>query len=265
MSRPSVLLSASLLLAAVFAQADQLDDIKARGQLVAAVIADAPPFGSFNADKTVSGYDIDFASAIAKKIGVKLVVRDVQPSQRIPYVKQGQADIAVATLTKTSERAKEIDFSLGYFVTGQKFLVRRGKYNSIESLTRARIGVAQSTTSEAQLRKELPNSTVVLFPDNPEAIKALVDGQIDAVTTDEPVLAGLLAKLPNRGQFEIPEISISTEAYGIGIRKGEKRLQKLIDETLLEMEQSGEAERIFNRWFGPNSSTPLTRIFRIRS
>jgi polar amino acid transport system substrate-binding protein len=82
------------------------------------------------------------------------------------------------------------------------------------------------------------------------------------VTTDESILAGQLAKLP-KGKYEIPPTRISDEPYGIGVRKGDKNLLNLVNETLLEMEKNGQAKTIFMKWFGPDSSTPLVRDFEI--
>ncbi|MFC4161212.1 transporter substrate-binding domain-containing protein [Chitinimonas lacunae] len=253
-----------LALLAGSVQADQLDDIQRKGSLVVGVIADAPPFGMFNPDKTVSGYDVDFGAAIAKKLGAKLTVRDLLPAERLPMLKNGQVDLVIGTLTKTHEREREIDFSYGYFVTGQKVLAKRGRFPTVNELRGATVGVARGTTSEAQLRKEFPAANVVSFDDNPQALKFLEEGKLDGISTDEPILAGLLAKMPNRTAYELSSFSVSTEAYGIGVRKGEKRLLKTVNDTLIEMENNGEADRIFKRWFGPQSAVPLVRTFKIR-
>ena len=79
------------------------------------------------------------------------------------------------------------------------------------------------------------------------------------MTTDETILANILAKAPNKDLFEIPDIRISDEPYGLGIRKGEKGLVDLVNRTLLKMEKSGEAKRIFDKWFGPGAPAPLAR------
>jgi polar amino acid transport system substrate-binding protein len=79
------------------------------------------------------------------------------------------------------------------------------------------------------------------------------------VTTDESILANLLAKAPNKDQFEIPDIQISDEPYGLGIKKGEKTLVDFVNKTLLEMEKSGNAKKTFDKWFGPNAPTPMAR------
>jgi polar amino acid transport system substrate-binding protein len=256
-------LSLSLFTAA---HADSYENIKKKGTLTVGVFNSNPPFGIGDPKtNTVSGYDVDFAAAIAKHLGVRIEVKPVDPAERIPKLQSGEVDMIVAAMTKNAERQKLVDFSTGYFVTGQKFLVRKGKVGNIEDLTRAKIGTPGGSTSETQLRRELPNAQVVLFHDVSPAVDALGQLKIDAVSTDEPILAALLNKMPNKQNFEIPDVSISLEIYGIAVRKGEKHLLQEVNDTLLSLEASGQAERIFDRWFGTNSGAPMIRTFKIKA
>lgn len=84
-----------------------------------------------------------------------------------------------------------------------------------------------------------------------------------AVTTDEAILAGILAKAPNKAQFEIPNIQISDEPYGLGMRKGDTNFVNFVNKTILDMEKSGEAAKIFEKWFGPGTQFHLQRNFKI--
>lgn len=263
----SLLLACTLLIGftSLSARADDLDEIQKRGELIVGVKDSLPPFGVLDQkSRTISGYDADFAIALAHRLGVKVLVKPVDSADRISYLKDRKSDLVIATFTKNAEREAQIDFSYGYFVTGQKFLTKIGRMRDLADLEHANIGTAKGSTSEKQVRKALPNATIVTFEDYPEAVKALADGKLDAVTTDEPILAGLLNKMPNKKQFEIPNVPLSLEIYGIGMRKGEKRLQKFVNDALLDMEQKGEAAKIYDRWFGPNSPSPMPRIFVIR-
>ncbi len=243
----------------LFAQ-DRLDMIKKRGALIAGVKDSTPGFG-FVDEKTreIVGYDVDFVKAIADKLGVKLQLKPVTSASRMPQLIEGNIDIIAATMTKTAERAKQIDFSYTYFFTGQKFIVKKGTVKSLADLDGKRIGTAKGSTSEQNAAKALPKATILSFDDYPQAFLALQQGKVFAVTTDESILANILGKAPNKEQFEIPDIQISDEPYGLGIKKGEKGLLDFVNKTLLEMEKSGEAKRIFEKWFGPNSPTPLKR------
>ncbi|MDK2126870.1 transporter substrate-binding domain-containing protein [Parachitinimonas caeni] len=263
MKKPlAALLAWSLLLTPAWA--DTLDNIKKRGTLVAGVMYASPPFGVLNPKtQTISGYDVDFAAAIAKRLGVKLLAQAVDPADRIPKLQDGSIDLVLATFTKNAEREKQVDFSIGYFVTGQKFLVHKGKVRSLDDLEKGTIGVAKGTTSEQQLRREMPKAKIKLFDSNKDAAVALSGGTIDAMTSDEPILAGQLSQLPNRKEFEISNVSISLEIYAVAMKKGEKRLQKEVNDTLVEMEKTGEAKRVFEYWFNENGPAPMMRSFSI--
>ena len=258
----SLLLAGSFFAGASLA-GDTLADVKAKGVLVAGVKDSLPPFGYIDEKtRTIVGYDIDFCRAIAKKLGVKLELKPVTSASRMPQLMEGNIDLIAATMTKNPERAKQIDFSYTYFFTGQKFLTKKGTAKTVKDLDGSKIGTAKGSTSEQNAKKALPNSTILSFDDYPQGVLALQQGKVVAVTTDESILAGLLAKLP-KGQYEIPAIRISDEPYGLGIRKGDTNFLNFVNQTLLEMEKSGEAKAIFDKWFGPDSNTPLVRDFEI--
>lgn len=255
-------------LAAVSAQAvlaaDTLVEVKKKGVLVAGVKDSLPPFGYIDENsRRIVGYDIDFIHAIAKKLGVKVELKPVTSASRMPQLQESHIDIIAATMTKNAERAKVIDFSHAYFLTGQKFITKKGTVKSLKDLEGKRIGTAKGSTSEQNVAKALPTATVLSFDDYPQAFLALQQGKVQAVTTDEAILAGILAKSPNKAQFEIPNIQISDEPYGLGMRKDDTNFVNFVNKTLLEMEKSGEAARIFKKWFGPGTQYHLQRTFKI--
>jgi polar amino acid transport system substrate-binding protein len=244
--------------------ADTLADARKKGVLVVGCKDSLPPFGYID-EKTrqIVGYDIDFVSAIARKMGVKVELKPVTSASRMPQLQEGHIDIIAATMTKNPERAKVIDFSHTYFFTGQKFITKKGSVKSLKDLEGKRIGTAKGSTSEQNVKKAIPSSTVLSFDDYPQAFLALQQGKVAAVTTDEAILAGILAKAPNKAQFEIPNIQISDEPYGLGMRKGDTNFVNFVNKTILEMEKSGEAAKIFEKWFGPNTLFHLQRNFKI--
>lgn len=243
---------------------DTLADVKQRGVLVAGVKDSLPPFGYVDENtRQIVGYDVDFVKAIADKLGVKLELKPVTSASRMPQLTEGNIDIIAATMTKTPERAQQIDFSYTYFFTGQKFLVKKGTVKKLADLEGKKIGTAKGSTSEQNVAKSLPSATVLSFDDYPQAFLALQQGKVFAVTTDESILAGMKGKAPNKEQFEIPDFQISDEPYGLGMRKDDKAFVDFVNNTLLEMEKNGQAKEIFNKWFGPETSTPLKRNFTI--
>ncbi len=258
----SVILVASLFSAAL--AGDTLEEVKKKGVLVVGVKDSLPPFGYVDeATRTIVGYDVDFVKAIADKLGVKLELKPVTSASRMPQLTEGNIDIIAATMTITPERAQQIDFSYTYFATGQKFLVKKGTVTTLKDLEGKKIGTAKGSTSEQNASKALPTSTILSFDDYPQAFLALQQGKVFAVTTDESILAGIRGKAPNKEEFEIPDIQISDEPYGLGMRKGDKAFVDFVNATLVEMEQSGKAKEIFEKWFGPNTATPMKRNFTI--
>jgi polar amino acid transport system substrate-binding protein len=246
------------------ARADRLDDIRRAGTLRVAAFDSNPPFGFVDpATKTIAGLDLDYARAIADRIGVKLDVRPTNPANRIPLLVSGKVDLVLANFTITEERAKQLDFSIPYFASGQQFLARKGTLSSPEQLNGLRIGADKGTTNAIVLRRDFPKAVVVAFDDTPFAFTALRNGNVQAITQDGPKLVGLLAKVPDRQAYEIPPFSISDDYIGVGIPKGETRLRDLVNATLRELEATGKAAAIYDRWFGPNTDQPLPRLFRI--
>lgn len=246
------------------APADTLAEVKKKGVLVAGVKDSLPPFGYVDEQsREIVGYDIDFVKAIAKKLGVKLELKPVTSASRMPQLTEGNIDIIAATMTKNPERAKQIGFSHTYFATGQKFIAKKGQLKSVTDLAGKKVGTAKGSTSEQNVKAASPTSTVIAFDDYPQAFLALQQGKVAAVTTDEAILAGILAKAPNKSKFEIPNVQISEEPYGLGMRKDDAKFIEFVNKTILEMEKSGEAKRIFDKWFGPKSAFSLKRSFKI--
>lgn len=246
------------------APADTLAQVKKKGLLVAGVKDSLPPFGFVDEkSREIVGYDVDFVKAIAKRLGVKVELKPVTSASRMPQLEEGNIDMIAATMTKNPERAKQIGFSHTYFITGQKFIAKKGTLRSVRDLAGKKIGTAKGSTSEQNVKKASPTSTVLSFDDYPQALLALEQGKVFAVTTDEAILAGILAKAPNRNRFEIPNVQISSEPYGLGMRKGDAKFIAFVNKALMDMEKSGEAKRIFDKWFGRGTQFNMKRNFKI--
>jgi polar amino acid transport system substrate-binding protein len=253
------------LLCISFAQADLLQDVKKRGTLVAGVKDSIHPFGFIDpSTRTIVGYDIDFATAIAKALGVQLKTVPVTTATRIPELMQGKIDLIAATMTNTPERAQQIDFSLTYFLTGQKVLTRRDAgIAKVADLKGKRVSSVRGSTSEQNVRRAVPDVQVIAFNDYPNAFLALAQRKVVAMTTDEIILMDLQRRSPKPEDYQLLDEFISSEPYGLGIRKGEPAFLKEVNRILLELEKSGEAAKIFDKWFGAKSETPLKRNFKI--
>lgn len=222
----------SMLLMSSLAHADRLDDIKKAGVLRVATFDSNPPFG-FVDPKTnkIVGLDVDYAKAVADKLGVKLDIQPTNPANRIAFLTSKKVDLVFANFTITDERKKEVDFSTPYFASGTQFIAKKGTLKSPDQLNDLRIGADKGTTNEQQVRAQFPRATIVAYDDTPFAFAALRTGNVQAITQDGPKLVGLLANVPDRDKYEIPAFTISNDYEGVGVPKGEPRLS-VVNDTL---------------------------------
>lgn len=244
------------------AYADRLDDIEKRGEIKIAVFDSNPPFGYVDEEtKQIVGLDVDYANAIAKALNVNVKFVPTNPANRLPLLNSQKADLIVANFTVTQERAKAVDFSVPYFATGQKFIAKKGVLKTPDDLKNLRIGADKGTVMEITLREQYPTAKVISYDDTPFAFAALRNGIVQAITQDDAKLVGLLANVPaeQREAFEISPFSITQEYQAVGIPKGETRLKDKVNEVLLELEKKGEAVTIYDRWFGPETTSAMPR------
>ncbi len=213
----------------------------------------------------IVGYDALCPGRWRKRLGVKLELVATNPANRIPLLQSGKADLIVADITITPERAQAIDFSTPYFVTGQQFLVPAGSPDKLDEYSKARIGAVKGTTGEQALHQRFPQARVLSYDDIPLALTALRNGNVQAITQDSTILAGLLAEAPDKAKFKILPDLLSKEEIGVGVKKGEPALLKAVNDELVKLEKTGEAAKIYDVWFGPATKTPQPRAFYHRS
>ena len=269
--RTHVLIAASVA-ASLFtatARADQLDDIKKRGEIVFGVLGTDEP-NSFVDPKTreIVGYEVDIANAIAKKIGVKPVFKQLAVAARIPELQQGRVDILAASLTHNKEREAQIDFSLTTFVTGQKVLIKTASgIKDVPDLAGKKVLTVKGGTQEPNIRKAVPNVEVVTFETTQQAFLALQQGKGVGYVNDEASLVNDYAKLgAAKKDYAILPTSISVEPLALGLKKGEKGVKSVVDGVLRELEASGEANKLFVKWYGPATKLQFDkRSFKIDS
>lgn len=264
-----VITAATLALFAAVAHADQLADIKKRGEIVFGVLGIDEP-NSFIDAKTREfiGYEVDLARAVAQKIGVKPVFKQVAVAARIPELQQGHVDVLAASLTHNKERESQVDFGLTHLVTGQKVLVKTSSgIKSVADLAGKKALTVKGGTQGPNLLKAAPTADVVTFESTQQAFQALQQGKGVAYVNDEASLLADYAKLgPKAKDYVILPQNLSVEPLAFGIKKGEVAIKTVVDETLRELEKSGEAEKLFIKWYGPDSKLKFPkREFKIES
>jgi polar amino acid transport system substrate-binding protein len=261
--------TAASLFGVIPAHADQLSDIKKKGELIIGVLGTDEP-NSFIDPKTreIVGYEVDLGKAVARTIGVKPVIKQLAVAARIPELQQGRVDILAAALTHTKEREAVVDFSISTFLTGQKVMVRRDSgITQLAQLAGKRVTTVKGGTQEPNMRKAVPTVQVITFETAPQAFVALQQRKANGFVNDEVSLHDAYGKLgPAQKDYVILPQSISSEALAIGIKKGESSLKAVVDSTLRELEKSGEAEKLFIKWFGPGTKVNYPkRTFKLES
>ena len=141
------------------AHADQLDDIRKKGELIVGVLGTDEPNSFVDpASRELVGYEVDLAKAIAAKIGVKPVFKQIAVAARIPELQQGRVDLLAASLTHNKEREAQVDFSLTTFVTGQKVIVKTSSgIADVPQLAGKKVLTVKGGTQEENVRKAVPS------------------------------------------------------------------------------------------------------------
>jgi ABC-type amino acid transport substrate-binding protein len=250
-----------------------LDKIGETGTLTIGTRTGSPPFAYVNSRNEWVGFSIDLVEelvkpAVEKKIGkpVKVEKKESTPPTRIPLLSSGAVDLIAGTMTDTRTRRDSVDFSLTFFVTGAQFLVKKGSpIKGIRNIDGKRIAAQQGSTNARIIREKAPKAVLREFPDQPSAFQALVQGQVDAFTNDGIQLAGIKAKSPNPGQWEIVGDFYSYEPYGMAMRKGDADFRNVVNNGLMEGIESGKFFEIYDRWFGPKGELPYPMSPQVRS
>jgi glutamate/aspartate transport system substrate-binding protein len=219
------------------------------------------PFSYYDDKQQVVGYSQDFAleivAALKKELGaaslqVKLV--PVTSQNRIPLVQNGTVDIECGSTTNNLERQQQVAFSNSLFIVRTRLLTRKDSgIKDFPDLAGKNAVVTAGTTSERQLRKlneeKKLNIKITSAKDHGESFLILESGRAAAFMLDDVLLYGELAKARRPQDWVVTGTPQSREAYGCSMRKGDAKFKAVVDRTVARIETSGEAEKIYAKWF----------------
>ena len=220
---------------------------------------DQPGLGMKNPDGTMSGFDVDVATYVAGELGYapdKIEWKEAPSAQRENLIQNGQVEFIAATYSITDARKEKVSFAGPYLITGQSLLVREDNTDITgkDSLANNKILCSVSGSTPAQkIKDEFPSVQLQQYDTYSACIDALKNGAVDAVTTDEVILAGYAAQTP--GTFKIVGDTFSEENYGIGLNKDDAELRTKINDALKKMEESGAWKEAFDKNLGPAGIT----------
>jgi len=237
-----------------------LDEVKKRGVVRVGVRQDVPGFGIVDEKGEIVGFDIDVAREIGNRLGVKVELVPVTAATRIPLLQQGRIDMIAATLTHYRERDKVIDFTIGYFWTGQKLMVKKGSsIQSAADLAGKRVGTTAGALALKNLAAAQPKAVGQTFEGYPEAFLAMQRGLTDAVVADIIILAGLRTSTPKPDDYAIVGESLGGGDYAIGVRENDSKWRDALNFTLQDMWKDGAWDKIYDKWIGPGTKLNLKK------
>jgi glutamate transport system substrate-binding protein len=232
-----------------FPAGSTLGKIQDRGEITIGVKFDVPPFGFKNPQSgEVEGFDVDMGKIVAEELGVEPKFVEAISDNRIPFLQQGEVDLILSTMTINQERDMEIEFSEPYYIARGRILVPGDSdIKGIEDLAGKRVCTALGSTYEETLREEAPDADLKLVDTYSECLELLQNGAIDAISTDDVILTGMIIQ---DDTLKMVGDELTIEPYGAGIKEGEKEFQKFVSDTFTAAEQDGRWEDLYQRWVG---------------
>lgn len=238
-----------------------LDKIARTGTISLGHRESSVPFSYYDSKRQVVGYSQDLMLAVVERIrrelrlpalAVKLV--PVTSQNRIPLVQNGSVDLECGSTTHNRDRARQVAFSVSIFLTSSRLLTRQGSgILELADLGSRRVAVTAGTTSERSLllRGEATGTrfNILKVKDHGDGFNSVQDGRAAAFLMDEAMLYGLMAKADRPDDWRVVGQPMATEVYGCMLRKDDPRFKALVDRSLTELMQSGEALKVYRRWF----------------
>ncbi|XRQ09734.1 glutamate ABC transporter substrate-binding protein [Actinomadura welshii] len=230
--------------------------------LVIGVKEDQPALGVKRPDGTYEGFDVDVARYIAGELGVpesRITFRTTNSSVREEALANGTVDLIVATYSITARRKMEVTFAGPYYVAHQDTFVRAddSSINDVRDLAGKRICEVTGSNSWRRVIEEREVAAEpVTVGTYGACMEALAAGRLDAVSTDDLILAGFAAGRPGR-MINAP---FTDEKYGVGLKKGDLKGCENVNRAITAMYQDGTAERLLTKWFGDSGLKLTTTV-----
>jgi glutamate transport system substrate-binding protein len=228
---------------ASFAEGTTMAKLKSAGAVRVGTKFDQPLFGLKNLEGKPEGFDVEIAKLIAGEMGIapeKIQWVEAVSANREPFIQQDKVDLVVATYTINDKRKQVVDFAGPYYEAGQDIMVAKGNPEGIagpDDLAGKKVCSVTGSTPAENIRTNYPEAKLTEFDVYSKCAEALKNGQVQAVTTDNVILLGLISK--DQEAFELVGKPFTKEPYGIGVKKGDTEFRNFINDTLEKIEQDG--------------------------
>ena len=224
--------------------ASELKTVEA-GKLIMSTNAAFPPYEMVADDGSFEGIDVEVAGAIAGKLGLELVVDDMDFDAALLAVQQNKSDIVMAGVTVTEDRQLIMNFSDSYATGVQVVIVKEGSDVTLDNLGEKMIGTQRGTTGYIYTSGDYGDDHVTAYDNGASAVQALLNGQVDCVVIDSAPAEAFVAA--NAG-LTILDTEYVTENYAIGVNKDNTALLNAINQALAELTADGTIQSIVDKY-----------------
>ena len=224
--------------------ASELKTVEA-GKLIMSTNAAFPPYEMVADDGSFEGIDVEVAGAIAGKLGLELVVDDMDFDAALLAVQQNKSDIVMAGVTVTEDRQLIMNFSDSYATGVQVVIVKEGSDVTLDNLGEKMIGTQRGTTGYIYTSGDYGDDHVTAYDNGASAVQALLNGQVDCVVIDSAPAEAFVAA--NAG-LTILDTEYVTESYAIGVNKDNTALLDAINQALAELTADGTVQSIVDKY-----------------
>lgn len=244
----------------LLAHADQWEEIQQRKELKCGTFADVPPFAAPDPKtREMVGHDIDLCNALAKQLGLTAKVTPLSVEARVPEVKLGRVDVTVANLAYTKSRGEQIQFSDPYYVAKEMLAVKASDPGTAKADFKGkRLSSTKGSTSELSIK--MNGSEPVTFQDTGSAFMAVQQNKSVGMVANTMTITKLVNQSKTSGvELKMIKEPMVLQPIGVGMKKDEPVLLTKVNAALYALEKSGELDRIWAKWLGPNTEYKMTR------
>jgi glutamate transport system substrate-binding protein len=233
------------------------------GKITIGIKFDQPGLGLKEGSK-YTGFDVEVAKYVAKELGYSednIEWKESPSAQREDLIANGQVKLIFATYSITDKRKAKVSFGGPYFVAGQDLLVKNDNTDITgpETLNGKKLCSVTGSTSAKKVKDTLAAQVQLQeFDTYSKCVEALVGGAIDAVTTDNVILAGFAAQPANQGKLKVVGKPFSEERYGVGLKKGDTDTCNKVNAAIKKMIDSGDWQKALDATVGPSGFKPDT-------
>jgi ABC-type amino acid transport substrate-binding protein len=232
-----------------FPAGSTMAELQEAGEITIGVKYDVPPFGFKNPQSdAIEGFDVDLGQAIADELGVEANFIEAISDNRIPFLVDGTADLILSTMTITTDRDAEIDFSIPYYIAEGRVLAPvDSDITGVESLAGKTVCTATGSTYEENLATNAPEAELRLVDTYSECLELIQTGAVDAVSTDDVILTGMIIQ---DDTLELKGEGYTVEPYGVGIVDGDTEFKEFVDGVVQAYMDDGRWAAAYEKWIG---------------